>query len=89
MRIISEDGKMDDELEALQQRRKVEIDKLEKDLPLMEAQRAAFETEDLNNEKATVLRDRIAGARNALDILKVTYGRKMPAQSWEQSRKVR
>jgi hypothetical protein len=35
MRIISEDGKMDDELEALQQRREVEIEKLDKDLPLM------------------------------------------------------
>jgi hypothetical protein len=66
MRIISEDGKMDDELEALQQRRKEEIEKLEKDLTLMEAQRAAFETEDLNKEKATVLRDSIDGARNAL-----------------------
>jgi hypothetical protein len=89
MRIISEDGKMDDELEALQKRRKEEIEKLEKDLPLMEAQRAAFETEDLNKEKATVLRDRIDGAKNALDILRVTYGRKMPPQTWEQSRTVR
>jgi hypothetical protein len=66
MCIISEDGKMDGELEALQKRRKEEIEKLEKDLPLMEAQRAAFETEDLNKEKATVLRDRIDGAKNAL-----------------------
>jgi hypothetical protein len=80
---------MDDELEALQQRRKVEIEKLEKDLTLMEAQRATFETEDLNKEKATVLRDSIDGARNALDILRVTYGRRMPPQSWEQSRIVR
>jgi transposase InsO family protein len=38
---------------------------------------------------ATVLRDRINGARNALDILRVTYGRKMPPQPWEQSRTVR
>jgi hypothetical protein len=89
MRIISEDGKMDDELEALQQRRKEEIEKIEQDLTLMEAQRAAFETEDLNKEKAAVLRDRIDGARNALDILRVTYGRKMPPQPWEQSRTVR
>jgi hypothetical protein len=77
---------MDHELEALQQRRKVEIEKLEKDLTLMEAQRGAFETEDLNKERATILRDNIDGARNALDILRVTYGRKMPPQSWEQSR---
>jgi septal ring factor EnvC (AmiA/AmiB activator) len=77
---------MDDELEALQQRRKEEIETLEQDLTLLEAQRAAFETEDL---KADVLRDRINGARNALDILRVAYGRKMPAQPWEQSRTVR
>jgi hypothetical protein len=77
---------MDDELEALQQRRKAEIEKLEKDLTLMEAQRGAFETEDLNKERAAVLRDSIDGATNALDILRVTYGRKMPPQSWEQSR---
>jgi hypothetical protein len=89
MCIISEDGKMDDELEALHHRRKEEMEKLEHDLPLMEAQRAAFETEDLNREKANVLRDRIDGARNALDILRVTYGRKMPPQPWEQSRTVR
>jgi predicted phage gp36 major capsid-like protein len=87
--MISEDGTMVDELKALQQRRKEEIEKLEQDLPLMEAQRAAFETEDLNREKANVLRDRIDGARNALDILRVTYGRKMPPQPWEQSRTVR
>jgi hypothetical protein len=80
---------MGDELEALQQRRKVEIEKLDKDLTLMEAQRAAFETEDLNKEKVTGLRDRIDGAKNALDILRVTYGRKMPPQSWEKSRTVR
>jgi hypothetical protein len=89
MRIISEDGKMHDELKVLQQRRKDEIEKLEQDLPLMEVQRAAFETENLNTENATVLRDRINGARNALDILRVTYGRKMPPQPWEQSRTVR
>jgi hypothetical protein len=59
------------------------IEKLEQDLPLMEAQRAAFETEDLNKEKATVLRDRIDGARNALDILRVTYSRRMSQQPWE------
>jgi hypothetical protein len=82
-------GKMDDELEALQQRRKVEIEKLEQDLPLMEAQRAAFEAEDLNREEATVLPDRIDGAKNSLDILRVTYGRKMPSQAWEQSKTVR
>jgi hypothetical protein len=80
---------MDDELEALQQRRKGEIEKLEKDLTLMEAQRGAFETEDLNKEQATGLRDRIDGARNSLDILRVTFGRKMPPQSWEQSRTAR
>jgi hypothetical protein len=77
---------MDDELEALQQRRKGEIEKLEKDLTLMEAQRGAFGTEDLNKEKANVLRDRIDGAKNAGDILRVTFGRKMPQQPWEQSR---
>jgi hypothetical protein len=80
---------MDDELAALQQRRKAEIEKLEKDLTLMEAQRGAFETEDLNKERATVLRDSIDGARNALDILRVTYGRKMPSQAWEQSKTIR
>jgi hypothetical protein len=86
MPIISENAKMNDELEALQQRRKEEIKKLEQDLPLMEAQRAAFETEDLSKEKATALRDRIDGARNALDIIRVTHGRKMPPRPWEQSR---
>lgn len=80
---------MGDELETLQQRRKAEIEKLEQDLPLMEAQRAAFGAEDLNKEKANVLRDRIDGARNALDILRVTFGRKMPQQPWEQSGTVR
>ena len=80
---------MDDELEALQQRRKKEIEKLDHDLTLMEAQRAAFATEDLIKEKATVLQGRIDEARNALDIWRVTYGRKMPPQPWEQSMRVR
>jgi hypothetical protein len=44
--------KKDDEFEALQQMRKEEIKKLERDLKLMEAQHQAFEAEDLNKEKA-------------------------------------
>ena len=52
-------------------------------LKLMEAQQQAFEAEDLNTEKAKVLRDSIDGARNALDVLRVAYERKVPPQPWE------
>jgi hypothetical protein len=75
--------KKDDEFEALQQMRKEEIKKLERDLKLMEAQHQAFEAEDLNKERAKVLRDSIDGARNALDVLRVAYERKLPPQPWE------
>ena len=45
----------------------------------MEAQRQ----EDVSKEKAEALRNGIDEARNALDIWRVAYGRKMPPQSWE------
>jgi hypothetical protein len=70
---------MEDEIEALQQVRKEKIAKLERDLKLMEAQRQ----EDVSKEKAEVLRIGIDEARNALDVWRVAYGRKMPPQSWE------
>lgn len=71
-------------LKTLQEKRKNEIEKLEYDLPLMEAQQKAFEGEDLNTEKAVALRERIDEARNALDIVRNTYKRQLPLQSWEQ-----
>jgi hypothetical protein len=80
--------KMDDLfLKALQQQRKKEIDKLERDLTLMEAQQKAFEAEGLNKDKAEGLRDGINGAKNALDFLRVAYERGLPPQSWEQAGK--
>jgi hypothetical protein len=72
---------------ALQERRKKDIEKLEHDLPLMEAQQNAFEGEDVKTEKAMALRERIDEARNALDIFKITYKRQLPLQPWEQGRK--
>ena len=74
-------------LKELQQQRKKAIEKLERDLLLMEAQQKAFEGEDLNTEKAQVLRDGINGAKNSLDVLRVAYDRAMPLQSWEQEAK--
>jgi uncharacterized protein YaiL (DUF2058 family) len=70
---------MDDANEALQRVRKEKIAKLERDLRLMEAQRQ----EDVSKEKAEVLRNGIDEAKNALDIWRVAYERKMPPQSWE------
>jgi uncharacterized protein YydD (DUF2326 family) len=70
---------MEDEIETLQQVRKEKIAKLERDLKLMEAQRQ----EDVSNEKAEALRNSIDEARNALDVWRVAYERKMPPQSWE------
>jgi hypothetical protein len=52
-------------------------------LPLAAAERRA----DAAAGAGTGLRDRIDGAKN-LDILRVTYGRKIPPQPWEQSRTV-
>jgi hypothetical protein len=70
-------------LKTLQEKRKNEIEKLERDLPLMEAQQKAFEGEDLHTERAAALRERIDEARNALDIVRNTYKRQLPLQSWE------
>ena len=74
---------VDASLKTLQEKRKNEIEKLEHDLPLMEAQQKAFEGEDLKTERAVALRERIDEARNALDIFKITYKRQLPLQSWE------
>jgi hypothetical protein len=68
---------------TLQQQRKKEIEKLERDLTLMEAQKKAFEAEGLNAEKAEGLRDGINGALNALDVLRIAYERALPLQPWE------
>jgi hypothetical protein len=70
---------MEDGIETLQQMRKEKIAKLERDLRLMEAQRQ----EDVSKEKAEVLRNSIDEARNALDVWRIAYERKMPPQSWE------
>jgi hypothetical protein len=70
-------------LKELQQQRKKALEKLERDLLLMEAQQKAFEGEDLNAEKAQVLRDGINGAKNSLDVLRVAYERQLPLQAWE------
>jgi hypothetical protein len=64
---------------ALQQRRKKEIEKLERDLTLMEA----VETVGLDEEKAERLRDGINEAKNALDFWRVVYDRELPLQPWE------
>jgi hypothetical protein len=81
---VQKEGEMDDAIsKALQERRKKEIEKLERDLTFMEEQRKAFEAEGLNNDKAEVLRDGINGARNALDVFRSTYERALPLQSWE------
>jgi hypothetical protein len=69
----------EDENEALQKARKEKIAKLERDLKLLEAQRQ----EDVSKETAEVLRNSIDEARNALDVWRVAYERKMPPQSWE------
>jgi hypothetical protein len=70
-------------LATLQQQRKKTIEKLERDLALMEAQQKAFEGEDLKNEKAEVLRDGINGAKNSLDFFRIAYERQLPLQAWE------
>lgn len=77
---------MDDTfLKALQQERKKEIEKLERDLTLMETRQKA--SEDLDKEKVEALRDGINGARNALDFLRVAYERQLPPQPWEEGGK--
>jgi hypothetical protein len=74
---------MDDAfLKALQEQRKKEIEELEWDLTVMEAQQKA--SEDLDKEKVEALRDGINGARNALDFLRVAYKRQLPPQPWEE-----
>jgi len=72
-------------LKELQQQRKRAIEKLERDLTLMEAQQKT--SEDLDNEKVGALRDGINGAKNSLDVFRVAYERAMPVQSWEQGGK--
>jgi hypothetical protein len=74
---------------ALQERRKKEIEKLERDLTLMEAQQKGFEAEGffVKTEKAAVLRDGVNGAKNALDVFRVAYERALPLQPWEQGGK--
>jgi hypothetical protein len=78
---------MDDALRALQQRRKEQIEKLERDLTLMEAQQKEFKAEGFFLKKDDVLRDSINGAKNALDFLRVAYKRELPPQPWEQGGK--
>ena len=81
------EGKMEEAfLKALQEQRKKAIEKLERDLTLMEAQQKAFEAEGLKTEKGEALRDGI-GARNALDVFRVAYERALPLQSWEHGGK--
>jgi hypothetical protein len=72
---------------ALQQQRKKEIEKLEQDLTLMEAQHKAIEAEGLNEEKAEGLRDRVNQAKNVLDFLRMACERTLPLQSWEEGGK--
>ncbi len=72
---------------ALQQQRKKQIEKLERDLTLMEVQQKAVEAEGLNEEKAEGLRDGINGANNTLDFLRVAYERELSLQPWEQGGK--
>jgi hypothetical protein len=85
---VQKEGEMDEAfLKALQQRRKKDIEKLEGDLTLMEEQQKAFEAEDLNKDKADVLRDGINGARNALDVFRIAHERALPLQPWEQGGK--
>ena len=82
------EGKMDEAfMKALQQERKKVIEKLERDLKLLEAQREAFDAEGLKTEKGEALRDGINGARNALDVFRVAYERALPLQSWEHGGK--
>jgi hypothetical protein len=71
---------------ALQQQRKKAIEKLERDLTLLEAQQK--EAEGLgDNEKAEGLRDGINGAKNVLDFLRVASERELPLQTWEEGGK--
>jgi hypothetical protein len=78
----AEERYMGHEFQTLQQRRKEKINKLEQDLKLMEAQQQAFGAADLNKENGKGLLDSIDGARNALDVLRVAYERKLPPQPW-------
>jgi hypothetical protein len=81
---------MDDPFfKALQEQRKREIEKLVRDLTLMEAPQKEFKAEGffVKTENAEILRDRINGARNALDVLRVAYERALPLQPWEQGGK--
>jgi hypothetical protein len=74
-------------LKALQQQRKKQIEKLERNLTLMEAQLKAVEAEGLNTEKIEGLRDGINEAKNALDFLRVAFEREFPLQPWEREEK--
>jgi hypothetical protein len=82
------EGKMDDAfLKALQEQRKREIEKLERDLTLMEAQQKEFKAEGFFLKRDEALRDGNNGARNALDFLRAAYKRELPPQPWEQGEK--
>ena len=72
-------------LKELQQQRKNEIEKLERDLTLMEARQS--HAEGLNTEKVEGLRDGINQTKNSLDFLRVAFERELPLQPWEQGGK--
>jgi hypothetical protein len=66
------------ELETLQRKRKQRIEKLEREISLVQAQCDVFERDDIDKDKVAILRRCIAGMQEALRLLKTVYENNMP-----------
>jgi hypothetical protein len=72
---------MTDDLGALRRRREHIIEKLERDIALMEAECDVFEADDLNQEKIVLVRQCINGMKEALTLLRVVHKQRLPLVS--------
>jgi hypothetical protein len=66
------------ELETLQRKRKQRIDKLEREISLVQAQCDVFELDDIDKDRVAILRHCIAGMQEALSLLKTVYENNIP-----------
>ena len=66
------------ELETLQRKRKQRIEKLEREISLVQAQCDVFELDEIDRDKVAILRRCIAGMQEALSLLKTVYEKNIP-----------
>jgi hypothetical protein len=71
---------MTDDLKVLRKREHL-IGKLERDIPLMEAECDVFAADDLNKDKAVLARQCIDGMKEALALLKIAHGQALRQMS--------